>query len=68
MTQTVDWPSDRARAVEATRLKQLYADVFGANVLSTLALRIEAVSGWSRQHRAASAWTRVAQSCDTRAS
>jgi hypothetical protein len=67
MTQTVDRPSNRAGAVEATRLKQLYADVFGANVLSTLALRIEAVSGRSRQQRTAIAWARVAQSCDARA-
>jgi hypothetical protein len=51
-------PRGQARAAESIRLRQLFADVFGAEVLSSLALRIEGVSGWTRQRRASIEWTR----------
>jgi hypothetical protein len=61
-------PSGRARAAESIRLKQFFADVFGAEVLSTLALRIEAVSDRTRQRRAAIEWTRQSLSRHARIS
>jgi hypothetical protein len=68
MRQEVQRPSGQARAAKSMRLKQLFADVFGAEVLSTLALRIEAVSGRSTQRRAALEWTRQSLSRHARIS
>jgi hypothetical protein len=61
-------PRGQARAAESIRLKQLFADVFGTEVLSSLALRIEGVSGRTRQRRAAIEWTRQSLSRHARIS
>jgi hypothetical protein len=65
--QEVQRPSGKGSAVES-RLKQLFADVFGAEVLPTLTLRIEAVSGRTTQRRAALEWTRQSLSRHARIS
>lgn len=68
MRHEVQRPSGQARAAESIRLKQLFADVFGPEVLSTLPLRIEAVDGRTTQRRAAIEWTRQSLSRHARIS
>jgi hypothetical protein len=53
---------------EVARLKQLFADLFGAEVVSTLPLRLGVLRNRNGSYRDAIAWTRLALSCDTRPS
>lgn len=65
-------PADDARVstdrADSARLRQLFADAFGADVLSSLSLRLETLSNRNKQYRSAIAWTRLALSCDARPS
>jgi hypothetical protein len=68
MRHEVQRASGQTGVAESVRFKQFFADVFGAEVLSTLALRIEAVSARTRQRRAAMDWTRQSLSRHARIS
>jgi hypothetical protein len=61
-------PDDRAIAVTPTddraRLEQLFADVFGSEVVPTLPLRLNMLRNRTRSFHHAIAWPRLGLLCD----
>ena len=68
MRRPDDSPIAFAGTNERARLEQLFADIFGADVVPTLPLRLGALKNRNRFFHDAIAWTRLALSCDAQPS